>query len=147
MRCELCWKLTKCPCRWWGCPECRASNRQVSVQNTLIKMWLTKQEIRENREFIWGHTNKVEEITMFEYIRGVINDEQLQEEMDKYNPAKQKAIIKKPAFVPREWNNPTKQHEFDWDSPRSHCVWCGWLKKYVANKDCTKYKWEENEEK
>ena len=147
MRCELCGKATRCTCRWWGCGVCWATNnRIVSVQNMMLKMWLTKQEVKDNLETIRLYTNKVDEATLFEYLRWIITEEQLQEEVDKYNPTKKKPYVNNHKFTPREWNNPSKKHEYEWTSPWSHCIWCGWLKKYVDKYDCTKYKWEENNE-
>lgn len=149
MRCERCGVNTKCSCRWWGCPVCKMNDRQVSVQNSLLKMWVTKDTLKEKEDLLKRWYNKIDEATLYEYFNWIIDEETFIEAVQNYKPVEQVARNLKAPYKPLKEPNPTEKHEFDWDSVWSHCKYCAWIKKYVMNKPCSRYIWniekEENE--
>ena len=146
MRCELCGVNTKCSCRWWGCPVCGMNNRQVTIQNDILKMGLSKDVLREKADIVKRWYNKIDCATLFEYLNWDITEEKFLEEVQNYKPVEQVARNLKEPFKTLSTPNPKDNHEFDWTSPRSHCIYCWVVAKYWKWKPCSRYIWNIKEE-
>ena len=123
----------------------------VATQNMLLKMGISKETIIERKTDIKKYLDKIDNATLYEFINWDITEEQLQEEMTKYVPKKKKSNELKPNTIETlKAPNPSTMHEWNGTSPWSRCIYCGWLKKYDAKKECPRYienvKEEEKEE-
>lgn len=152
MRCNLCWKNTKCPCRGGGCPGCWQNNNQVTYTNELLNFWMKPEMIRENFDFI--HKAQRSHIQAFDIWDNLVNGKELSEEK-KEAIENGKAIINKE--VPRRdvkadsdlchpMDNPTMEHDFpSKTNPWVRCKYCCGLAKYVRKDPCPAFKWDNKE--
>lgn len=145
MLCLTCWKTTRCSCKGWGCPKCNSTNKQISFMNDLIKLWLSKEVVKENLSKIHSYTGKVDSYTLYEYLSWQIDEEKLNEEVATYKPKPEspKGIY---YSVPTWETNPTKQCVYKKPWVWERCIYCNWIKKYQWDKDCPAYKEKESQE-
>lgn len=139
------WKL-RCSCRWGWCSICNATQWVVNLHNDLINLWLDKEIIIERQDEIKGYVNKIDKITLYEYLKWMITKEEFDVALEEYKPSTWAAHNIKQPFVPLSEPNPKSTHEFDENSVWAHCIYCWVVKKYWNNKPCSRYIWNIEEE-
>lgn len=144
MRCNLCGKNTRCSCRWGGCPGCNSKNHEISLMNDLLKFWYPKEKLKENLKLVHSYANKVDSFSLYEYLTEQMDHEAFEQALQLYTPKKVKGTAKKRDvewFVPSV--NPERMCVFKDNSPRARCARCNSIKKYMKDKVCLSYKWDE----
>lgn len=113
--------------------------------NSLIKFWYSKEDLRKNLKEIHKYTDKVEPFSLYEYLTWQMDEETFQEELQQYSPKKKRNVTPKKSevdwFVPSV--NPERMCVFKDNSPRARCTRCNSIKKYMKDKVCLSYKWDE----
>lgn len=143
MRCELCWKITRCSCKWGGCPQCGSTNKQIAIMNDLIKFWLSKDTIKKEMKDIRTYVDKIDTFTLYEYYSKQITEEEFNKALEEFRPnKKQKTIVKKPSeVVDTTWRvNPENQCVFSGPWAWQRCIYCNGIRKYMQWKECPKHK-------
>lgn len=152
MRCNLCWKNTKCPCRGGGCPGCWQTNNQVTYTNELLKLWMTPEMIRSNMDYI--HKAQRSRVQSFDIWDNIVNGKELSEEkkeaIEKGTTVKWQTPVR---TVTRDsescsplWDNPTPEHSFpSKTNPWVRCAYCCGIAHYVKKDPCPAFKWNNNE--
>ena len=138
--CNLFNKNTRCSCKGGWCPWCNSTNKQVSFMNDLLNLGVTKDLMKEKLKEIHSLTEKIDSYTAFEYLTGVISEEEFNQLKEQYIPKKQPSIKKKSeveGFI--QTVNPSKACVFRGNSPWDRCVHCNSIRKYIQWKECPAY--------
>lgn len=147
MLCLMCGKSTRCSCKWGWCPKCNSTNKQISLMNDLIKLWLSKEIVKDRLKDIHSYTGKVDSYTLYEFLTNQIDEEKFNEQIENYKTKQQE--LKVPsiyASIPNwDWINPNKQCVYRKPWVWERCIYCNWIKKFQWDKVCPAYK--EKEEK
>lgn len=155
MKCKLCDRNTKCPCKGGGCPQCRQSNPQVEYTNKVIDLWTDKKVVLENLESmkLWQRIKIAPFLVWDKLTNGTEFPDDVKEAIENNRPLgsdipKHKVYIKKANetdFVPRK--NPSRECNFWWDkSPWARCVFCNSIKRYMNGKECPSFNLENKKE-
>ena len=140
--CDLCNKNTRCSCKWGGCPSCNSTNKQVSLMNALIKLWVSKDIIRQRMTEIRTYVDKIDDYTVYEYLTNVITEEEFNQAVADYKTAfvRSKPKRKESEVVDTTWRvNPERACVFKGTSPWDRCIYCNSIRKYMKGKECPKY--------
>lgn len=142
MKCNLCDKNTRCSCKGGWCPSCNSTNRQISFLNDLLKLWVSKEIIKEDLKTIRAYEWKIDSYTVYEYLTGAITKEEFDKAVEERREARKKIYKNNPKTEVIDVSdrvNPSPSHKFQWASPWSRCEYCRGIKKYVENERCPAY--------
>lgn len=100
--------------------------------------------MREKLKEIHSLTEKIDSYTAFEYLTGVISEEEFNQLKEQYTPRKQPSPKKKKSEVEGfiQTVNPSKACVFLGNSPWDRCVHCNSIRKYMIWKDCPSFEGE-----
>ena len=141
--CNLCNKNTRCSCKWGGCPSCNSTNKQISFINDLLKFWVKADVIRSKMQEIRWYVWKIDAFTTYEYLTDVIGQEEFNEAIENYSPAKKVYTpkVKVSEVVDTTWRvNPKNKCVFKGNSPWDRCIYCNSIRKYMNGLECPKFK-------
>lgn len=102
---------------------------------------MTKDLMREKLKEIHSLTEKIDSYTAFEYLTGVISEEEFNQLKEQYIPKKQPSPKKKKSEVEGfiQTVNPSKACVFLGNSPWDRCTKCNSIRKYMQGKVCPMY--------
>lgn len=145
MRHEVDGGQSRCSCRGWWCKICGASNKIVAFHNNLMKLWVTKQTIRDQLTFINAQLGKIDDYTLYEFLVGEITQEQYDEAVANFDPyVKPKKQVKVSVKEFKPTVNPEKQCVYDWPGVWERCIHCNSIRKYMQGKECPMYNENDN---
>lgn len=138
MKCKMC-NNSYCSCKS-KCSLCWLDNGSVYFINEAITNWLSIDEAKKNKALLCEYQNKIDTITLIEYIHWSISKEKLDEAVDLYH--KKPAPKTKETISPLVWKpNPKEQCVFpEWGDIWSRCLYCNSIKRYMRDKPCPQHK-------
>lgn len=131
MKCKLCNTNTRCTCRWGWCNKCWASNnRVVQLQNDLLDLGLTAENIKANIEKIRNYEWRTEAYNIFEYLTWVMDEETFNSKL-----AVKSSSIGNVPFKPT-WKKEWDEHEWVWMWAWGKCKKCWCTRRYCYEEAC-----------
>lgn len=130
-----------CSCKS-SCSSCHLDNKVIYFINDVIKNWLTPAQAKENKDKLKEYYNKIDALTMMDYLIWNITEEKFLEGVEAYkdNKNKKKYQISEVVDVSNKVN-PWEECVFPQGSgPWGRCIYCNSVRRYSTWKLCERRK-------